>query len=408
MDGILRWLFLIFCFFLFCFTSSPADAAEPFKMTSSTQFLWGDDLLGNSDPILAQYLRFTYTPEGKNLTVTGYGRLWYDFGSGDIMDKGFQGKLYYLLADYTPIENLSFRLGRQMIAFTSLDQTILDGLRVDYHNLGPFGVTVAGGWYSVYSLDSQDFEQSNNTAWAIDLHLEKVKNLQLGVSFAQKYADGDLARQAIGMNMRYSYKFLSLYGDARFEWLTNSWDQATIGLDIFPADGLLIKGEYYRAYPTFDATSIYSVFAVDHYQQYLLHAEYTLDAPVSFYGEYAHELYEENSDADRWTLGTKFRPLKNLALDFSVDYRNGYGGNLWGFQVVGNYKVMDKLILDAGIQYNEYRRPDQDGNQFARRYWVAGNWLISKNLSFTARIEDNVNENFSNNTLGRIALNWNL
>jgi hypothetical protein len=257
-------------------------------------------------------------------------------------------------------------------------------------------------------LDSQDFEQSNNTAWAIDLHLEKVKNLQLGVSFAQKYADGDLARQAIGMNMRYSYKFLSIYGDARYEWLTKSWDQATIGLDLFPADGLLIKGEYYRAFPTFDATNIFSVFAVDNYQQYLLHAEYTFNAPVSTYGEYVHEVYQEGSNADRWTLGTKFKPFKNLALDFSVDYRNGFGGNLWGFQIVGNYKVIEKLILDAGIQYNEYRRPDQDGNQFARRYWIAGSWLINKDLSFIARIEDNVNQNFSNNTLGRIALNWNL
>jgi len=269
-------------------------------------------------------------------------------------------------------------------------------------------VTVAGGWYLIQTLDSEDFEQANNTAWAIDLHVEKVKNLQLGISFAEKYTDGDLARQAIGMNMRYSYKFLSLYGDARYEWLTNSWDQATIGLDVFPADGLFIKAEYYRAFPTFDATSVYSVFAVDQYQQYLLHGEYTFSSPVSLYGEYAHEVYQDDSNANRWTLGSKFNPVKPLAIDFSVDYRTGYGGNLWGFQLVGKYKAMDKLSFDAGIQYNEYRRPDQFGNEFARRYWLAGNWIISKNLSCIARIEDNMNQDFTNNALGRIALNWTL
>jgi hypothetical protein len=69
---------------------------------------------------------------------------------------------------------------------------------------------------------------------------------------------------------------------------------------------------------------------------------------------------------------------------------------------------MEKLHLAAGVQYDEYKRPDQDGNQFARRYWIGGEWLFKKNLSLIGRIEDNVNQNFKHNPLGRVALNWTL
>jgi hypothetical protein len=408
MRGIIRCLLVVSIVFASHVLICCAEGADQFKFSSSTQYLWGDDLQGNSDPILAQYLRFTYTPEGKNLTIAGYGRLWYDFGDSNIFDNGFQGKLYYLYLDWAPIEKLSFRLGRQLIAFTALDQTLMDGARVDLRNLGPIGITFAGGWYPIFNVASDTYWQSGNVLWAVDVHLERVKNLQLGVSFGQKYNDSDLARQAIGMNFRYTYKFLSPYAEGRYEWLTKSFDQITAGIDIFPMSNLLIKAEFYQSYPTFDATSIYSVFAVDKYQEYLLQAEYSLDAPVAVYGSYARQVYQDGDNADRWTLGTKFVPLKNLSIDFSVDYRNGYGGNLWGFQLLGDYRVMEKLHLAAGVQYDEYKRPDQDGNQFARRYWIGGEWLFKKNLSLIGRIEDNVNQNFKHNPLGRVALNWTL
>src|SRR5512139_3361005 len=154
MRGIIRCLLIVSIVFSSHVLICGAAFADQFKFASSTQYLWGDDLQGNSDPILAQYLRFTYTPEGKNLTITGYGRLWYDFGDSNIFENGFQGKLYYLYMDWAPIEKLSFRLGRQLIAFTALDQTLMDGVRVDLRNLGPIGVTMAGGWYPIFTLDS--------------------------------------------------------------------------------------------------------------------------------------------------------------------------------------------------------------------------------------------------------------
>lgn len=408
MHGVFRWIFFIALAFSSSLLLHNAECAEPFKFSSSTQFLWGDDEFGNNQNIFAQYLRFSYTPEGQKVGMAGYGRLIYDLNGTPFYEDtpGLVGRLYYLYLDYSPIQNVSMRLGRQFIAFTA-DQAIMDGLRVDVHNLGPIGITLAGGMDVQQTLQSS-FSELGNYFWGIDVHLERVKSVQLGISFAQTFDQWDRARELIGANFRYVHKFFSPYAQAQYSWLTKSFDEATIGIDIFPLSSLLVKAEYYQAYPTFDATSIYSVFAVDKYREYLVEAEYSFDAPVSVYAAYARQNYEDGDNADRWTMGMKVFPLKNLTVNFSVDYRHGYGGNLWGFELTGDYRIMNKLIVTAGIQYDEYKRPDQFGNQFARRYWIGGDWLVTKNISAIARIEDNVNETFEHRPLGRVALNWTL
>ena len=408
MRSMFRWA-LITAVILSCYVLNPAAThAEPLKFSSSTQFLWGDDLFEDSQNVLAQYLRFSYAPEGQNVSVTGYGRLTYDFNGSHFYDysPGFSGKLYYLYLDYKPVQNVSLRLGRQYMAFTS-GKSIMDGLRVDLHNLGPFGITLAGGMDVTPTLDSA-YSRLGNYFWGVDLHLEKTRSFQLGLSFAEKFDEWDRAREAIGANFRYMHKYFSPYAEVRYEWFTKSFDEATIGLDIYPLSNLLIKAEYYQAYPTFDSTSIFSVFSVDKYREYLLHAEYSFEAPVVVYAAYAKQTYGEGDNADRFSFGVKVFPIKGLMLNASVDYRNGFGGNLWGFEITGDYKILEKFIVSAGIQYDEYRRPDQNGENFARRYWIGGDWLITKNISAIARIEDNVNESFKHRPLGRVALNWNL
>ncbi|MGE5238467.1 MAG: hypothetical protein ACM3ON_06675 [Chloroflexota bacterium] len=406
MHGMFRWIFFIALAFSSSLLLYGAECAEPLKFSSSTQFLWGDDELGNSQNIFAQYLRLTYNPEGGKIGMSGYGRVIYDLNSTPFYEDtaGAVGRLYYLYLDYTPVQNVSMRLGRQFIAFTA-DQAIMDGLRVDVHNLGPIGITLAGGMDVQQTLQSS-FSELGNYFWGIDVHLERVKSLQLGISFSQTFDQWDRARELFGGNFRYVHKFFSPYAQAQFSYLTNSFDEVTAGVDIFPLSNLLVKFEYYQAYPTFDSTSIYSVFAVEQYKEYLVEAEYSFEAPVVAYASYVKQQYQDGDNADRWTLGTKVFPLKNLNVNLAVDYRHGYGGNLWGFEITSGYKIIEKLILDAGVQYDVYERPDQFGNQFARRYWIGGDWLISKNMSAIGRIEDNVNETFEHRTLGRVAFNW--
>lgn len=406
MRRIFRWSLFIPIFFSSYFVIPETVMAEPLKITGSTQFLWGDDLLSDSQSILAQYLRLSYTPEGKNYSMTGYGRIWDAFDNGKIRDNGVQGRLYYLYLDYRPFDNASLRLGRQYVNFTA-GSSIMDGLTVNLEKIGPLGITVSGGRDVKFSLDSEH-SRLGNYFLGVDVHLQGVRSLQLGISYAMLFDEWDRAREELGANFRYMNRYVSPYAEVRYDILSKAIDEATAGVDIFPISNLMIKGEFYHSYPTFDSTSIYSVFAVDRYRDYMVRAEYSLEAPVTLFVSYSKQTYEEDSNADKYVFGAKVFPLKNLVINASVDYRTGFGGNLWGFEIYGDYKISNKIGLSAGVQYNAYNRPDNLNNGDAQRYWLGGQWIISKNVTLNARIEDNVNENFSHRPLGRVALNWNI
>ena len=408
MRKFVRLLFLIGYGLFFCLAVYTPAAAQPFQMTSSTQFLWGDDDTGSGQAILAQYLRFSYNPEASKLSAAGYGRIYDAFSSGSIRDNGVNGRLYYLYLDIAPIENVDLRLGRQYVNFSS-GSSLLDGGALNLHKLGPVGITVAGGRDIKFNLDSEQ-SRSGNYFMGIDVHLEGVKNTQLGVSYVRRSDDWSLAREEVGLNFRYIYKFLSPYTELRYDILSKVLEEGTIGIDLFPATNLAIKAEYYQSFPTFNSTDIYSVFAVDKYHEYLVRVDYSLDTvlPMTPFVSYARQTYEDDENANNFIIGTRFYPIKELTVNLSFDKRTGYGGKTWGFELTGDYRINNKFLISAGAQYDTYMRPDQDGNSYAQRYWLGGRWIINGNLSAVARIEEDINENFDHRLLGRVGLNWNL
>ncbi len=416
MRGIFRWNFFFFGLVLLHLLAPAAAQAEPVNVKTSTQWLWGDDLLGESQGIIAQYLRFSYSPEGKNFAMAGYGRFWKDMGEGRVRSTDAEGRLYYLYLDYLPIKDVGVRLGRQFTNF-SAGSSIMDGVSLNVHNLAYFGITAAAGRDVRFSLDSE-FSRNGNYFMGVDIHLENVRSTRLGVSYVRRYDESDLAREEFGMNFRYFYKVLSPYAEVRYDTISEVIDEATAGVDLFPVTNLMIKAEFYHAYPTFDATSIYSVFAVDRYREYLIRADYSLIEPLTVFASYTRQEYEEGDNADVYSVGARVYPLSSLTLSGSCNYRKGYSGfngftgntdgRLYGFEVYGDYKVLKHLMVSAGVQYDTYKRPEIDGNNYATRYWGAGRLLIGKDISLSARLENNVNENFEHRTLGRVTLDWNL
>jgi hypothetical protein len=406
MSGNCRWVLLV-AVVLFLSMGRPAAAiTDAVKLDSSTQFLSGDDQLGEGQAVLAQYLRLNIKPENRDILITGYGRVWKDFSSGGVRDDDLLGRLYYLYVDYRASDRLSLRLGRQFVNF-SAGSSILDGASVELEGIGPIGVTLAGGSDVRYLLDSEesDFDDS---VFGVDIHLSGFRSTQLGLSYVMRFDEWDRAREEFGLSFRRYFKYLSPYAEVRYDRLSEAVDEATLGLDVFPTTDLMLKGEFYHSYPTFDSTSIYSVFAVDKYREYLIRAEYSISAPVTVFASYARQTYEDDDDADRYEVGARFRPMQRMTINASVDYREGFGGKDWGFEAYGDYRIGEKFLVSAGAQHDTYKRPEDTGDQYAQRYWVGGQWHISKDASLLARVEDNVNENFNHRPLGRVALNWNL
>jgi len=380
-------------------------AGSPIRLKSSTQFLWNDDITGRAETIFAQYLRISYAPQDSKISASGYGRFLHDFSNeGVIRDNDLQGRLYYLYLDYTLTEDISLRLGRHYVNF-SAGSSLMDGATLEVKKLGFIGMGLSVGRNVQFSLDSEDTKYNNFFA-GLDVHLVDIRWLRLDTSYIREYDDSELAREELGVNFRAYWQFVSPYSEVRYDWLSDTVDEAVFGIDVFPVSPLLIRGEYYFAYPTFDSTSIYSVFAVDKYREYLVRAEYSFEAPVTVFGSYISQEYEADH-ADVFLVGTRLRPTDKLTLNLSVDYRDGFGGNLVGGEIYGDYRLREKLSISAGGQYDAYRRPEGfTSDDYAQRYWIGCEWRIREDMAASARIEDNINENFNNRVLGRVAFTW--
>lgn len=399
-----RWRAAIYIALLLSLSSFVHAQDKTLDVKTSTQFLWGDDLMGEGQGIIAEYARFNYKPQGGMFYFTGYGRAWRDYTESEIRDNGPLGKLYYLYMNYSPFENTSLRLGRQYVNFTA-GSAILDGIRLDLSGLGPIGISFAEGADVRFSLDGTQSRIGNHFV-GLNVRLENVRATQLGVSYVQRYDDWDTAREEFGLNFRRSWNYFSPYGEIRYDQLSADFSEALLGLDLFPVTNLMLKGEFYQSYPTFDSTSIYSVFAVDQYREYLVQADYSLNAPLALLASYTRQIYGDSDRANVYTAGANIYPGDHLTLKVSVDRRTGYGGHDWGFETDGDYKIRDRLTLSAGAQYDTYKRPDDFSENYATRYWVGGRWNLRTAASITVRLEDDINENFNHLPLGRITLDW--
>lgn len=399
------------------FLSLPARAQDDLRLSSSTQFILGDDLLGESQSILAQYIRLGYKPQA-NLSVTGYGRLWMNFTGEGIRDDDLSGRLYYFYLDYSPADVVGLRLGRQYVNFTA-GSAIMDGLTVKLRDLGPVGLTLSGGMDVKFGLD-EDHSRLGNYFFGADLHLMSLKPVQAGVSYVRKYDEWDNSREEFGANIRGFFGPVSPYAEVRYDNLSEAIDEATVGVDIYPAPELFLELEFYHAYPTFDSTSIYSVFAVDKYQEYLLAAEYRLTEPLTVFASYAKQYYEDgdDDDADRFRVGARYETTEKLTLNGFMDLRQGFGGDIWGFEITGDYRTGKRLLISAGAQYDIYERPEEftpselipeedPGTQYATRLWLGAEYLLSKNVSVAARVEENINESFDHRPQAYVVLTFN-
>src|SRR3989339_373345 len=115
-----------------------SHAAEV-KLTSSTQYLWYQDLIAadkeKSLQDIAQYLRVNVTNVDKegDINVYAYGRATKQVSTS----QDLEGRLYYLYVDYRNAikEHLDLRAGRTYVNAAAISGTV-DGFHADVKNLG--------------------------------------------------------------------------------------------------------------------------------------------------------------------------------------------------------------------------------------------------------------------------------
>jgi hypothetical protein len=375
---------------------------------SSTQLLWYNDIVDASKQMdLAEYLRISVTgiDEAGNLSLKGYGRVIWDVKDVEAGEDRVEERLYYLYADIKNIvAKTDFRLGRQFVNL-SAGSALIDGLQADIKSVGPVGFTVMGGRDIKFGEEGQ--LTSHAYAAGVAAYLMGLKKTDLDISYFRAYDYSDVSRDIIGGSFKhYLAESIKLYANARYDLTAEVFNEVLGGIKYFPTLDLMFTAEYYQSYPTFDTTSIYSVFAVNKYKEALVKADYTVTRHFDVSAGYTHEDFDEGADADLYEVGLRYRPSVNMTIGLFHDGRSGYGGDLDGYKAYAEYGSLGKWKVAAGVDYDSYQRDDMTGQETAKRYWASGKYKFTKATSSSVRVEDNVNVNYDRDMQGRVTFDY--
>lgn len=376
---------------------------------SSTQFVWFNNLFNDSKQTdIAQYLQFGITKidEAGKFTVYGYGRGTQDLNNGE----GINGRLYYLYGDYRDLfDKIELRFGRQFVNIAAGSATI-DGGKVDLKNIGPVALTVMGGRNVIYGL-TEELSHEGDYVFGVAGNLVGFKHTDLEMGYFAKWgpdSDGPV-RETLGASFKqYLFNSVKLYGNARYDLYSEVFNEVLGGVKYFPLPNLVLTGEWYQSYPTFDADSIYAVFAVNRYQEWVFRGDYTINDKITVNAGYNRQVYGDDGHADVYQLGCRIRPIEPLAVNLQYDKRHGFNGSLDGGIADVTYYATKELEVAAGFQYDVYTREDiiSTGDEIARKFWGGAKYKLAKNMSASVRIEDDVNRRFSENWQGRFVFNY--
>jgi hypothetical protein len=373
---------------------------------SSTQFVWFNNLFNDRKQTeIAEYLQLSITKidSAGKFSIYGYGRGSQDLRNGD----GLNGRLYYLYGDYRDLyDKVDFKIGRQFVNLAA-GSAIIDGVQVDLKNIGPVAFTVLGGRDVLFGLNGE-IGHASNTAVGVAAYLTGFKQTNAEISWFRKFDQGSVARDLLGgMFSQYLLNNLKVYGNARFDLVSESFNEVQGGIKYFPLSNLILTAEYYQSYPIFDTTSIYSVFAVNEYQEGVFRVDYMFNEMISVNAGYNRQGYGEGAAANVYHVGVGLRPIESLKFNVEYDNRTGYYGSTNGVIVDASYDINKKSQVAAGMTYDVYQRDAMTGDEIARRYWLGGKYMLAKNMALSGRIEDDVNARFESDFSGRVVFDYN-
>jgi len=404
MDHQRKCPFLVFLIIL-SFLGIPSTARSDWSFRGDTTTV----LESYEDPVdrenalpFYQYLRLDMR-EGSGedaRRIRLYGRLAFDFA--DEVDP--DSRLYYAYFEQKGFwKGADLRVGRQWVN-TVAGSPILDGIRLDTGRKGLFDVSLFGGGYVVVEDDDTD-----DYLWGVSIKDDLWDRTDLTTSYLQKWVDGDLANEVFGFSGRTRVSTRgSAYGEFQYDMLSRIMAYYLAGIRLVPGDRWTFKGEYFAHTPVFDATDVYSVFAVDEYREATVSADYRLNRSWTLFGSYSREIYESFDDSNVVEAGCELRKPGGYGGYVAAVYRDGEE-DLRGIKVDYRMPVPYDIRLDVGAEFNVYNRVDDDGDDddtSAKRYWVEGAKSLAEDLSLRVKVERVESIVYDYYNRGRISLRY--
>ena len=369
----------------------PVQATE-IHGRASTVMEWYDDANGNTALPVYQYLQFSlFDIADKGYNFKAYGRLADDINGEVDVDS----RLYYAYMEKRGLFNgLDFRLGRQFIS-TTAGASVIDGLNLDYAFMKNYHVKLYGGGdvteYDGYDVDS-------NGIWGVEaggLFLDKT--LDANLSYLQKWYDGVLSMELIGFDASYDWKGkLWLYNESQWDYLSDRLSYELIG-GKYRFDGpFTLRLDYLYSLPVFSSTSIYSVFAVEEYEEILAEGVWTIRPGLQSFARYTREMYDEFSDANVFEIGLeKLRTGKFSGYISGVIRDDEDGQSMYGFKTRAAYRCIPQFeagvgaevdVMDREVAFFESDDSDQ-GETTNTRLWIFGTYDFTDKISLDAKFE---------------------
>lgn len=367
-----------------------ADAATV-TARSSTVLEWYDDPEGDKTLPLYQYLQLS----ANNLWDSGYSFKAYGRLADDTKNEvEIESRLYYAYLEKKDFLNgLDFRLGRQFIS-TTAGASMMDGLSLDY----AFNKEVKSRLFVGGDVRFYDGYNLNDVISGLELSASLLDDrLNLGFSYLQKWDAGQPAQELLGFDFSYYWQGRYwLYNELQWDIISERLSYALVGGTFRLAEPLTLRAEYLYSLPVFSSTSIYSVFAVEEYEEIMAELVWKISRQIQSFTRYSLEIYEEFDNAHVIEVGVEKLRTGSFSGYLSGIYRNDEDGqDLYGVKAYADYQLMAKLRTGVGANVDVLERDiayfNSEGNEqnetTSTRIWLDARYAFTKQVSLRGKYE---------------------
>jgi hypothetical protein len=408
--NMMSWQRMLICAAVVWLAGWPAGTAQAASVSgrASTVVEWFDDANEDTAVPLYQYLQLNVRDMGsKGYDFRGYGRLGDDLNN----EVDAKSRLYYAYVEKKGflINALDMRLGRQFIS-TTAGASLTDGLKFDYRFAGRYKLSVFGGGDVTYyeGYNAQDVIAGG------ELSGRFLDGLDLGLSYVQKWDSGNTSHELFGLDAEYDFRnALYLYSETQYDYLSDRVSYFQLGGKYHQFENWTARVEYLYSLPVFSASSIFSVFAVEEYEELMGELTYNIALGWRTFGRYTREIYQEFADANVYEAG-----LEKIRTDRFAGYLTGVyrddadGQDLKGFKVYGSYLLNQYLQAGVGANVDVLERElnffndEGDADETtAKRYWADATVFVNKKVNVQAKVERVESDLWDHYNRGRVRLN---
>ncbi|MDH3390756.1 MAG: hypothetical protein OEL85_03035 [Desulfobulbaceae bacterium] len=381
---------LMFCSSLVLLFTNPLDTvkAATFSGRSSTTVEWFDDANEETAVPIYEYILLNVRDIDENgLNFKGYGRLATD--TQNVVD--VDSRLYYAFLEKKGLfsDRMDFRFGRQFVA-TTAGASIMDGLDLTLKNVGPLRFRLFGGGDATYY---EDYDQSD-LIWGAEVNgLFLQDSLNIGLSYIQTWEESELTKELIGIDFDYDREnLINLYSEVQLNYINDVVSYFLVGAKYYQNPKWNLRAEYLYSLPVFTSTSIYSVFAVDEYEEVMAEFSYNLAVGLRAFGRYTQEMYKEFSDANVFEAGIEKIRTNQFSGYLAGVYRNDEDGqDLKGIKARLAYMFFKKLHAGVGANVDVLdRRIDFANNEdetTSSLLWLYGTYSFTERIDVQLKLE---------------------